>query len=117
MGTADGVEPPSLNLDREPFGPPVMVVHFESCPFQRWEDKYWELGNTSPGKIKAIPFAFYRESIERMQKCKSSESSPLPSDGCTEEALKQLWKSWKTRDNSDLKPADLMPIQIDWSKI
>ena len=23
---------------KEPFGPPIMVVHYESCPFSRWQD-------------------------------------------------------------------------------
>merc|ERR1712224_926502 len=57
----------SVHLDRQPFGAPLFVVHFESCPFTRWEDKFWELGNTSPDKISGIPFPFYRDSITRFQ--------------------------------------------------
>ncbi|CAE7405411.1 glud2, partial [Symbiodinium necroappetens] len=69
---AKNQELPSVHLDQEPFGPALMVIHYESCPFSRWQDKFWELGNTSPDKISQIPFQFYRESISRMQACRSS---------------------------------------------
>merc|ERR1712232_776386 len=69
--TRDNVEPRSIHLEDEPFGPPLMVVHFESCPLLRWEDKYWELGNTSPEKVRKIPFKFYRDSITMMERCKA----------------------------------------------
>ena len=29
---------PDIFQLKEPFGPPIMVVHYESCPFSRWQD-------------------------------------------------------------------------------
>jgi len=75
-----GLDVSSVHLDREPFGAPLLVLHFESCPFVRWEDKFWELGNTSPDKVQAIPFQFYRESIARFQRC--GRQSPWVAKKC-----------------------------------
>lgn len=117
-----------LGLSNEPFGSPLYVVHFESCPFERWEDKYWELGNTSPEKVQAIPFRFYRESIQRMQHCRGlAEPSPqatvtlaagqLDTATCSQESLRHFWSSWKTDSNSAYQAVDLLPITIPWAKI
>jgi len=121
---SQGHELPSIHLDREPFGPPLMVVHFESCPFSRWEDKFWELGNTAPSKVQQIPFRFYRESIERMQRCRAAsgqQQSFLASGDvapeCSEASLKQFWASWKTERNPAITPKSLMPLRIPWRTI
>jgi len=115
--TLRGLEPPSIHLDKGPFGTPVMVVHFESCPFAKWEDKYWELGNASPEQVASIPFPFYRESIQRMQECRGEDGSRSLLPDCTDEALTHFWGSWKTRQNPDLKNEDIMPIRIPWAAI
>lgn len=113
----------SLHLDKGPFGSPVMVVHYESCPFNRWKDKFWELGNTSPDKISAIPFPFYRQSIQRLQHCRSQADAATSNKqfvnllGCSEESLLQLWNSWKTPANPHLESKDLMPIRLPWDEI
>jgi len=105
---------PSIHMTREPFGSPLMVVHFESCPFARWEDKYWELGNTSPQKIRHIPFRFYKESIRRMQRCRGKDQN---ASDCSQAALRRLWARWKTSANPAIRPGDLMPLHIPWEKI
>jgi len=105
---------PSIQMTQEPFGSPLMVVHFESCPFARWEDKYWELGNTSPQKIRNIPFRFYKESIRRMQRCRGKgQNAP----DCSLAALRRLWAHWKTSANPAIRPVDLIPLHIPWEKI
>ncbi|CAK0890289.1 unnamed protein product [Prorocentrum cordatum] len=129
---AGGYELPSLHLDEEPFGSPLYVVHFESCPFSRWEDKFEELGNTNSEHIGKIPFQFYRESIERMQHCSATRSnthlprspagSPLSanviaSGECSELELKKLWSHWKTEANPKLTRRDLMALRIPWQQI
>jgi len=121
----EGRELPSIHLDREPFGPPLMVVHFESCPFARWEDKFWELGNTARSKVEQIPFRFYRESIQRMQDCRAASPSDVRGDlangaaasECNEQSLKEFWASWKTEANPTLTSKDLMPLRIPWQRI
>merc|ERR1719272_588452 len=68
-------ELPGLHLESKAFGPPLWLLHFESCPYSRWKSKYWELGNTSPEEIQKIPFPFYKQSIKRMQSCRGSGSA------------------------------------------
>lgn len=112
----------SISFINKTFGSPLWLIHFESCPFSRWVDKYWELGNTSPEHISKIPFPFYRQSISRMQCCRSKQESgsTVVVDGreeCTDSALKNLWSSYKTRSNPNLRAEDLMPIVIPWQQI
>mmetsp|Transcript_132022 Transcript_132022/g.240068 ORF Transcript_132022/g.240068 Transcript_132022/m.240068 type:complete len:525 (+) Transcript_132022:117-1691(+) len=114
--TSFGLELSSIHMDRERFGSPLIVVHFESCPFTRWEDKFWELGNTSPEKIAGIPFRFYRESIETMKRCRTA-AGQLDTPECSEAALKTFWSQWKTKANPEIGAADVMPIAIPWAKI
>lgn len=133
--TPEGVQLSSVHLDTEPFGSPLLVVHYESCPFVRWEDKFWELGNTSPEKVNSIPFAFYRESIQRMELCRGVSGAQSLVEGikgvggpagnigsdlvkeCSQAALEDFWTSWKTKANPRLRLQDLMPIQIPWASI
>lgn len=113
-------EPPSLHLDAETFGAPLMVIHFESCPFSHWKDKFRELDNASPEQIDAIPFQFYRSSIKRMQSCSSSMGSDeeaSTSGTCDDASLKKFWISWKTEANSAITATDIMPLQIPWRTI
>lgn len=122
---ATGGEVPSIMLDREPFGSPLFVVHYESCPFARWEDKFWELGNTSLTKINSIPFRFYRESIKKMQSCRSASDAAANDDrqaafleeDCSTVALQHFWAQWKTEDNPALRRQDLVPLPIPWKDI
>jgi len=120
--TSQGLEVNSIHLDAETFGSPLWLVHFESCPFVRWEDKFWELGNTSPAKIKAIPFPFYKESITRMRSCRTRKEAgesfiEKEDEECSESALKELWSRWKTSQNPKITSSKLMPITIPWAEI
>jgi len=119
-----GSQPLTFELDQQqPFGPRAMVVHYESCPFQRWEKKFWRLSNTSPEKIKQIPFPFYRDSIARMIHCQSFfskvgfKSDPSEPAECREDELHKMWARFKTRENPNFKPWDMLPIAIPWDKI
>jgi len=105
----------SMHLEEGPFGSPLLVVHFESCPFSRWEDKYWELGNTASKTLDSIPFPFYKESIRMMQQCRNSDRSETGI--CSEASLRQFWARWKTKANPALSSSDLMPIRIPWDAI
>jgi hypothetical protein len=113
----------SIHLAQQPFGAPLLVIHYESCPFKRWESKFWELGNTSPEQLKKIPFEFYKKSILRMRGCikkgEVQEGAITPGVGteCGEAALKELWSNWKTVENPRIRTQDLMPIQIPWEQL
>lgn len=119
-----GSQPLTFELDQQqPFGPRAMVVHYESCPFNRWEHKFWRLSNTTPDKIKEIPFPFYRDSIQRMQKCQSffskegfAPDSKEPAE-CQRDGMRYLWAKYKTRANPGIRPWDVLPISIPWEKI
>lgn len=119
-----GSQPLTYELgQQQPFGPRAMVVHYESCPFQRWEKKFWRLSNTSPDKIKTIPFPFYRESINLMIHCQSFftkvgfKPDPNEPPECREDNLHHVWARFKTRENPVFKPWDMLPINIPWNKI
>mmetsp|Transcript_25431 Transcript_25431/g.59192 ORF Transcript_25431/g.59192 Transcript_25431/m.59192 type:complete len:508 (-) Transcript_25431:50-1573(-) len=127
-----GMELVSFHLESSSFGSPLLLVHYESCPFTRWEEKFWELGNTTPERVSAIPFPFYKDSIKRMQQCRGlghglaallegrvgrrSNLTPDEAD-CSQQSLKQLWSSYKSRANSALAPQDLMQVSIPWKEI
>lgn len=112
---ATGQDVSSVHLDKEPFGSPLLVLHYESCPFQRWKDKFWELSNTSEERIGAIPFGFYRESIRASRTCASDSPSLRPE--CSEASLKRMWSKYKTEQNPAYRRQDLMPIDIPWTQI
>jgi hypothetical protein len=119
-----GSQPLTYELSQQqPFGPRAMVVHYESCPFQRWEHKFWRLSNTSPDKIKAIPFPFYRDSINLMIRCQSFftkvgfNPDPAEPPECRQDNLHHMWARFKTRENPNFKPWDMLPINIPWNKI
>jgi len=115
----------SVRLDKECFGSPLMVVHYEGCPFDRWRDKYWELGNTSPEQLQKIPFAFYRDSITRIQHCATGQAQhyrnsvlePARSKNCNETHLKNFWAEHKSIYNPQLRRQDLMPVSIPWRHV
>jgi len=109
---------PSEILDSEPFGSPLIVIHFESCPVARWKEKFWELGNISPEEVQHVPFGFYKQSILRMQEC-GHQGILLQdkSDECSDIALDKLWSSWKTPANPRFHPDAFMPVQIPWDTI
>lgn len=111
---------PSMKVESKAFGPPLWLLHFESCPYSRWKSKYWELGNTSPEEIKKIPFPFYKQSIQRMQSCRGDASAletRAVTKECSESGLQDLWSSWKTLSNTRIKAEDLMPVNIPWRAI
>lgn len=113
---ANGMDLTSVHLDKEPFGAAIMVLHYESCPFKRWENKFWELSNTSEERIAAIPFKFYRESIRISRVCHSAPPE-LRHTQCTDQELKAMWAKWKTEKNSRYRRVDLMPLDIPWQSI
>ena len=53
------------------------VLHFESCPYSRWEEKFthYAATTTSNKNLKAIPFDFYVDSIKC---CRQHAQAPPP---------------------------------------
>jgi len=58
-----GVIAPYVQMSSlSPFNP-LLLVHFESCPFERWERKFYKLAKLTDAELEKIPFPFYRDSI------------------------------------------------------
>ena len=49
----------------------LAILHFDSCTYSKWKDKFNLLKDTNEEKLKKIPFPFYQNSIKKMQKCDS----------------------------------------------
>ena len=49
----------------------LAILHFDSCTYSKWKDKFNLLKDITQEKLKKIPFPFYQNSIKKMQKCDS----------------------------------------------
>ena len=47
----------------------IAILHFDSCTYKQWENKFELLKDTNEEKMKKIPFNFYKNSIKKLQKC------------------------------------------------
>lgn len=112
---------------------PWQVLHFESCPFHRWETKFWNLRSSLPLK-HLIPFEFYRVSIKRMRDCMGQWGTAPPwltngtvgtpalrgavglgVDKCSTTGLRKLYEKFKCDvNNTEL---DIFEVDIDWKAI
>jgi len=45
----------------------AVILHFDSCTFNMWKSKFQRM-NSDPDKLKDIPFSFYKESIDILNK-------------------------------------------------
>ena len=85
------------------------VLHFESCPYARWEEKFTHYARTTT-RLSKIPFLFYVDSIKccRQHAQVSSEAGPprldhsRPADEQSRAAqdtsqLRSFWRKRKQR--------------------
>eukprot|EP00397_Hematodinium_sp_SG-2012_P049515 GEMP01057128.1.p1 GENE.GEMP01057128.1~~GEMP01057128.1.p1 ORF type:complete len:404 (+),score=85.42 GEMP01057128.1:100-1311(+) len=95
-----------FGLDSEkPFGAPILLVHYESCPISRWVEKFRRLNlNTHLEDEQKIPFSFYRQSMDIVKHC----GEHLQDCNAT-----KFWIERKTVG----APKDVMPIVIPWEQI
>ena len=47
----------------------IAILHFDSCTYKQWENKFNLLKDTTEEKMKKIPFPFYKNSIRKLKKC------------------------------------------------
>lgn len=83
----------TLNIDDNK----LAILHFDSCTYKQWENKFDLLKDTNEEKMKKIPFPFYKNSIKKLQKCggeKKKESN------CKNE-LNKYYKSQKIEPYED----------------
>jgi hypothetical protein len=60
-----------------------MVLHFESCPYTRWRDKFMHYASLQ-SKMSTIPFKFYLDSIRACRQ-----------HGADEARLRAFWRRRK----------------------
>lgn len=46
----------------------AVILHFDSCSYNKWFDKFTNLSNINNDKFNNIPFPFYKNSIKLLQK-------------------------------------------------
>ena len=46
----------------------ICILHFDSCTYKQWENKFNLLKDTTEEKMKKIPFPFYKNSINKLKK-------------------------------------------------
>lgn len=88
----------------------AIILHFDSCTFEKWIDKFQNLSNVSEKVFRNIPFSFYKDSIQQIQKCSTSCQRTSSDDvdtcmSCMKES-ERLWteymaKSYETANSLD----------------
>ena len=48
----------------------AMILHFDSCNYDKWQQKFKNLANVDNKSFNNIPFKFYKDSIKLLQECK-----------------------------------------------
>ena len=81
----------------------ALVLHFESCNFGKWWQKFKNLSNIDKKTYNNIPFDFYKKSINLIRDCKKDENS------CQLEA-KKYWRKNKVDPYYKSKSRGLMQI-------
>jgi len=96
---ANGKSAGQISKDLQPMGPhnftgktkrvnkkDAMVLHFDSCNYDKWFQKFKNLSNIGNKKFNEIPFRFYKDSITFLKNCKG--------DSCSIDG-KKLWEKNK----------------------
>ena len=86
------------------------ILHFDSCNFKKWKQKFTNLANLSKKELKKIPFSYYRNSILKIYDCQHqcSESS-IACKSCNDE-MKNLWKSFTSDKNKKFIKTIIHPL-------
>ena len=69
----------------------LCILHFDSCTYKQWENKFDLLKDTNEEKMKKIPFKFYKNSIRKLKKCGGKNKN---NQECSNE-LKQYYEEQK----------------------
>ena len=84
----------------------LAVLHFDSCTYQQWENKFDLLKDTNEEKMKKIPFPFYKNSIRKLKKCGGQNKKE---QNCQQE-LEEYYREQKV-DSYHSKPTKEMVFQ------
>ena len=82
----------------------IAILHFDSCTYKQWENKFDLLKDTTEEKMKKIPFPFYKNSIKKLQKCGGIKKNDRE---CKEDLMKyyesQKVEPYLTKNTRDMK--------------
>jgi hypothetical protein len=77
----------------------AVVLHFDSCNFNRWQQKFINLSNISKKELQRIPFSYYKQSIQKIYDCEDKCSDSDESCSLCIDEMKSLWKSFTSSVN------------------
>lgn len=95
----------------------AVVLHYESCTFERWCDKFRDLADRhgdDPDVVAKLPFPFYRESLNAMHKVAQAERA-LATAAAVEQLTQAAFLVWarrKVASHLKLAPHDTVDITV-----
>jgi hypothetical protein len=70
----------------------ILLLHFDSCSFQKWYQKFSILSNNISQKVfNSIPFDYYKTSIQKILKCNQQCQYDIDSCPSCQQHLYQYW--------------------------
>ena len=80
----------------------LAVLHFDSCTFEQYRNKFQLLANATEEEIKKIPFEFYKLSIWLLQECNEKSGA----EDCVQKQ-RELYTRYKVRKWSNWRAQSL----------
>lgn len=90
----------------------AVVLHYESCAYERWTAKFSELADRHGHDekiLEKLPFPFYRSSLSAMLKV---ARAPEKDKGAAQDAAFRVWVSRKTVSEFKLSPKDAITVTV-----
>ena len=87
-------------IEWEPDKEDICILHFESCPYTRWHDKFRHYARmTKPTRHTNMPFEFYVDSISAHREAEHALSTGATAEE-TDARLRAFWRKRKRRHYS-----------------
>ncbi|KAJ1452917.1 hypothetical protein M885DRAFT_525590 [Pelagophyceae sp. CCMP2097] len=96
----------TLNLDAAC----CVVLHYESCTFERWRRKFGDLAKQHGGDaavLEKLPFPFYRDSLHCLWRCMHADAAARPA---ADAAAFTCWEARKGEAATRIAPAELADV-------
>jgi len=89
---------PTLKIDEND----ACILHFDSCNFEKWKQKFTNLSKITEKEFKKIPFSYYKKSIEKIKECEKLCS--IQSNSCDEcqHEMKSIWNLYTSNVNKSM---------------